>query len=119
MRSPPARLGGVATRTFYRIVRSNPPTLDDFTSNEAKGRPLRDTAPETRRLWSGLSVNATEAQARRRAKQYPMLGRYIAAVRIPESGSIHWERTTSVPGHHTIWGAPSELLHCVASVVPV
>jgi hypothetical protein len=106
-------------RAFYRIVRKNPPTADDFTSNAAKGRPLRDPSPETRRLWDGLSVNATEAQARRRARQYPVLGAYIAVLEIPVASSVRVERTTGVPGHHTMWGEPEELLRFVVRVVAV
>jgi len=49
--------------TFYRVIKRNPPSLDDFTSNQALGRVLRDPAPERQRLWSGISVNATESQA--------------------------------------------------------
>src|SRR5436190_12539075 len=73
------RLNGrsVMPGIFYRIVRGNPPTLDDFISNAAKGRPLRDSDPEARRLWDGISVQATEAQARRRVRQCPALGRYM------------------------------------------
>jgi hypothetical protein len=106
-------------RTFYRVVRQNPPALDDFTSNAAKGRPLRYPSPETARLWSGISVNATEAQARRRVRQYPMLGTHIARLAIRADSHIQIERTTRIPGHYTLWGDPAELLSCVTEVVPV
>jgi hypothetical protein len=105
-------------RSFYRIVRNDPPTQDDFTSNAAKGRPLRDTDPETRRLWDGISVQATEAQSRRRVRQYPLLGRYIARIELPADAPVRAERTTRIPGHYTLWGDPAALLRYVVAVMP-
>jgi len=109
----------VAVRAFYRVVRSDPPTLADFASNAARGRPLPDAAAETRRLWAGVSVNATEAQARRRARQYPALGAWIARLELPDEALVRAERTTRIPGHHTLWGDPAVLLDAVVAVVPV
>ena len=109
----------MAVRTFYRVVKTDPPALADFTSNAARGRPLPDPSPETRRLWAGLSVNATEAQARRRARQYPTLGAHIARLELPADAPVRVERTTRIPGHHTLWGEPAVLLGCVVAVVPV
>lgn len=106
-------------RAFHRIVRTNRPTTLDFTSNAALGRPLRDPSPEARRLWDGISVSATEAQARRRARQYPMLGRFIARLEIPDGAPVRVERTTRVPGHYTLWGDPAVLLWYVVAVQPV
>jgi hypothetical protein len=109
----------VAARTFYRVVKTDPPTLADFTSNAARGRPLLDPSPETRRLWAGLSVNATEAPARRRARQHPALGAWVACLELPAAAPVQIERTTRIPGHHTLWGEPAVLLGCVVAVVPV
>jgi hypothetical protein len=105
---------------FYRIVQSNPPTQSDFTSNEAKGVPAPNERPETRRLWRGLSVFATEAQARSKARQFPALGRYIARLEVSETAPLVWERTLrNSRGHHTLWGEPQTLLTLVRTVVPV
>ena len=104
-------------RTFYRIT-ANPPTLTDFTSAIARGRPSpRD--PEARRLFDGISVFATEGQARRKALDYPILGDHVARIELPDDSSVRIERTTTSRGHHTIWGEPALLLSCVVSVVPV
>ena len=54
--------------TLYRIVSSNPPTILDFLSNQAKGRRMPDHAPETVGLWDGLSTYATAD--RRGARHY-------------------------------------------------
>ena len=110
--------GGVA-RTFYRIVRTDPPTLGEFMSAQARGKPPPDDEPETLRLHDGLSAYATIAQARRKARASPVLGRYIARLEIPEGGPIRWERTLTSSGHHTIWGVPADLLRCVVLVEPV
>jgi hypothetical protein len=106
-------------RTFYRVVTTNPPTLIDFTSNAGKGKVLRRPDPEALLLWEGVSVSATEDQARLQARMTPWIGRYIAVLQIPEGGSIRWERTTRTRGHHTLWGEPADLLACVVSVMPL
>jgi len=72
-------------RSFFRVVSSNPPTLDDFLSHRARGIPLRN--PDEEDMWEGVSVQATEPQARRRAR-LPGFGRYIAELVIPEDGTI-------------------------------
>lgn len=105
-------------RTFYRIVRSNPPRLADFLSNVELGRPLpRD--PEAARLWSGISVNETERQARRRARGVPGLGDYLAELRLDEGPFVRMERTTRSRGHYTVWGDPVLLLRSVIRVLPI
>ena len=94
-----------------------PPALQDFLSDRARGRPVpRD--PELRRLHDGLSVYSTLAQARRKARAFPVLGRFIAVVRRPADASITAERTIpGSAGHHTLWGDAETLLDCVESVV--
>jgi hypothetical protein len=105
-------------RTLYRIVRSNPPTLADFVSNVGMGRPLPQD-PEAARLWSGISVNETEAQARRRARGLSNLGDYLAELRLEEGPFIRAERTTRSRGHYTtVWADPALLLSRVVRVLP-
>ena len=106
-------------RVFFRIVRTNTPSPWDFTSNEARGMILRDPTPETRRMWSGISVYDTLNRARRLAARRPELGRFIAAVRIPDDAPVVIERTGSRAGHHTIWGDPGRLLGWVVGIEPV
>jgi hypothetical protein len=104
-------------RTCYRIVRSDPPTVEDFRSAAARGRIPPDANAEDRRLLAGVSVYRTEAQARRKARQYPALGAFIAELALPPQ--LVAERTTPSPGHHTLWAPPEALLACVVRVVPV
>jgi hypothetical protein len=104
-------------RFFYRIVRTNPPTLSDFTSNLGQGKQI-PADPELAAVWDGLSVQSTLAQARRRRKTSPVLGSFIAVIRVPTDGSVRYERTLSSAGHFTIWGDSAQLSGLVVSVEP-
>lgn len=106
-------------RTFYRIVRTDPPTLTDFTSAKMLGKVRPTDDLEALRLADGLSVFRTEAQAQRHARRMPMLGVYIAEVATPSDAPVRSERTLRTPGHHTLWGSPAFLLACVRRVVAV
>jgi len=106
-------------RTFHRIVLSNPPTLADFRSDKAKGK-QRPTDPAKLHLYEGRSVYATLAQAHRKALDFPLLGEYIAELRVSETEEVRVARTVmGSRGHHTIWGDPADLLGTVTTVVPV
>src|SRR5688572_10072430 len=94
---------------FYRLVRSNPSTLDDYLSNKAKGIPMARPDPEVALLWDGISVYATETQARNQAKAKPWLGAYIAELAISEGDPITFRRTGTGRGHHTLWGQAADL----------
>ncbi len=105
-------------RTFYRIIISATPDLGDFTSAKALGRsPPSD--PTLARLWDGISVFATEAQAISKAKAYHWLGEFVARLEFATDAQIRWERTLRGRGHFTLWAEPSVLLACVVSTVPV
>lgn len=109
----------MASRVFYRIVATDPPTLDDFTANQAKGKAPPNDDPLTLWVWDGISVYATYAQARRKARDFPRLGRYISKLEIPEGAPLRVERTfRRSPGHHTVWGEPATLLRYLVAVVP-
>ena len=104
---------------FYRLVRSNPATLDDFTSQQAKGIPMARPDPEVALLWGGISVYATETQARNQGRAKPWLGAYIAELTISEDDPITFRRTGTGRGHHTLWGEPSDLQARVTRVSDV
>lgn len=78
-----------------------------------------DERVETLHVWSGVSVYATAAQARRMARRYTGHGDYVATMRITSGGRIHAERTLGRPGHHTLWASPSDLLASVVAVEPL
>jgi hypothetical protein len=106
-------------QAFYRIVKTDPPTLADFLSLKALGRPLRHPTARALRLWDGLSVYQTAEQACALAGASPSLGGYIAELRIPASGPIQYELDTGRFGHCTLWGDPADIMNLVVSVVRV
>jgi hypothetical protein len=101
---------------LYRIVLTDPPTLDDFASDEALGIPAIGHDPERLRLRGGISAYGTENQARRKARDYPHLGRHIAVLDVLDVGLLRVERTTRSRGHHTLWGDPEAILACVVAI---
>ena len=106
------------TRKFYRNVKSKPPTIEDFFSYKALGIPApRDL--QRLALWNGISVYATEAQARGLARRIPAVGGYIAEIELPDDLGLRIERTGPGRGHHTVWGEPGALLDRVVAVRPV
>lgn len=104
-------------RVLYRIVKTNPPTVADFTSNQALHRGPRRITAEVLRLWDGISTHDSPQQSRQMAGLFPLLGSYIAELRIPAGAPVRCERTLTSEGHYTLWGEPLVLLACVVSVV--
>src|SRR4051794_27406115 len=104
-------------RLFYRIVRTNPATLEDFISNAARGRPQPDD-PNDARVWDGLSAYSTAAWARRKQRASPALGDFVAVLRVPLDGTVRVERTRG-GGHYTLWAEPSGLLALVTAIEPI
>lgn len=102
-------------QVFYRVVATDPPTRRDFQSHRDLGIPLRN--PDDQELWRGVSVQATEQQARKRAR-LPSFGRYVAELLILDDRAIASRRTGRQPGHYTLWGDPNDLLACVVRTIP-
>lgn len=99
----------------YRIVEGEPVTLRDFKSNRDKGemqrwRQAREDAIE----YLGISVFATEEQAREMAARFPRIGNGVAAVSL--SDDMRFARTRRTPGHHTAWGAPEAFLEAASLI---
>lgn len=115
-----------ADRRFYRIVRTNHPTEEDFKSHAASGkippRAIQEDA-ELLRSWELVSVFDTEDGARRvaRASRDMRLGRYIAELVIASEGqdAIVIEKTRGSHGHHDIMAAPATLLALIVRIIPV
>jgi hypothetical protein len=102
---------------FHRLIKQEQPHLDDFLSNDAKGHPPPDD-PIKRAAWDGISAYRTLAQARRKRRTSPILGTFIAVIRVLPDDPITAERSFG-PGHFTLRGAPHLLLSRVVSVEPV
>ena len=105
--------------TFYRIVKTDPPTEADFLSYRALGIPLRRDTPELRRSWEGVSVYDTMEAALAIVVQFPRIGRFIAELSLAENGPVRFEQTSVNPRHYDLWGDASDMLVAVVRVVPV
>lgn len=106
-------------RTMFRIVRTNPPTLDDFLSYAEQGvEPMRPLTADEAHRWLGLSVydslDRARGQARRRRGQ---LGWFVSRLELPDDIVI--EQTGANTAHHTIWGDPDAFLAAVRHTVDV
>ena len=100
-------------RMFWRIVRGPTPTLDDFRPNKELGKPLRD--PAMHREWaSGVSVydSLDHATARVRIARY-RLGRWLAAIAVPEDEAIEVVQSGRDEHHFTLYSSPEQLLRLV------
>jgi hypothetical protein len=108
--------------TFFRVIVGPDPAPDDFKSAKQLGKPP-PVRPEQHTLWDGLSVNATEQQARKKALSLREIGHpigdYIAEVEVPDGFGFSVSRTTSSPGHHTVWGPIHLLVGYVRRVTSV
>ena len=105
--------------TFYRVVKTSPPTERDFLWHLALGRRIRNPTPAVLRDAAGVSVTLTTDGARSLVEDFPQMGSFIAAVEIEEDGPIGYEQTGLYPEHYTLWGEPADLLARVRSVVAV
>ena len=95
--------GSALEGLLYRIVLRCPPTLDDFCSYEAVGRPY-----DRRDYFRGLGVSMYTSRRRAIvvARRFD-LGRGVASLEL-RAAAIAWTRTGG-PAHVTVW-APPELL---------
>ena len=107
-------------RTFYRILKSPVPTVDDFKSPAALGREPREPNPSaaTLRSFQGVSVLDTPAHARAWVERFKgRLGEYVAELTIPDE-LLRDYKGPNAKGHVDLFGVPPEaLLSCVASIV--
>lgn len=110
--------GRVLYRVLHRTVKADPPTLDDFKSNKARGEDPRGPEIEDHSIWDAVSMSDTFQRALKRARRFPQHGMFIAEVSIPE-GSMIVARPTLGRGHYSVHGAPDALLGCVTRVIPV
>ncbi len=100
---------------FYRITRTDTPTVNDMRSHVELGIPLRRDDPESRRRASGISLFDSLEQARRQARGKPWLGNaFIAELEIPQD-RFQIEKTGG-RGHYTLWGNPHAILSYVRRI---
>ena len=103
--------------TVYRIVKTPEPTRDDFLSDGARGKRPRDDTEEAVRRHGGFSVWTIEEHALAMAKRFPVLGGYIAYVKLPAGATL--EPFPGTWDHQTAYGDPDAFLASVVRVVRV
>jgi hypothetical protein len=126
--SPDARAGRPAAtgntvgeasgiRSFYRVAKSYPPTEDDYrTRKDRQGDPPAHVPEAVRRSWDALSAFDSEEGARRQARRFPRLGRFIVRYDIPPGAGVSFEQTLG-PGHYDLRGDKFELHRYLADFV--
>jgi hypothetical protein len=105
-------------QTFYRIVKSAPPTLQDFMSFQELGKqPRNPDDPEVVRRGDKVSVWGEEQRAHQWARLHPRLGRYIARLDLPDASTVPAE-ASGPAGRYSLAATAEELRRYVTSVVP-
>src|SRR6266704_2435946 len=67
-----------APRTFYRVVKNDPPTIEDFLPHRARRPPpSRNPTPAQLASWNAVSTYVTEEGARDQALAVRVAGRSI------------------------------------------
>jgi len=104
---------------FYRIVSSNSPTVDDFTSNAARGKPPRGMEKADPGLYRSISVYMQLSDAIDTQHRYPTLGSHIAEMEFADDDQdIALYRVSSPPSsHRSLQGEPAAFLRCVRRVI--
>ncbi len=88
-----------ASGPYVRIVRSNPPTAEDFVTHRESGK-LRK-APEC--LRAGLSTFLTLADAERMTMLLPVLGDHLAVGQLGADYGRSMLTQGRQPTHTTLW----------------
>lgn len=97
-------------RTYFRIVRGEEPTVEDFWSLRAQGKALSDPAIE--REWAeGISVFDDFDRACAVSRRYGFShGSYVVAVVVPNDADIEIRKTFRDRHHYTIYAEPERVL---------
>ena len=104
-------------RRLFRIVHSPDAPWQDFVSDEAKCAPPRPEQRRDMRLYRGISMLSSLTAARRRVRDFPVLGSWIAELRFPEVDYLELRKTLG-PSHYTVIGLPRILASLVRRVHP-
>lgn len=92
--------------TLYHGCESNPATQEDFIPHARSARPRKQAMARNGGCMAfGLSVWATEADARHAQELFPYAARWhiFRGDVKPEDGRIAPTPTASQPAHHTFW----------------
>jgi hypothetical protein len=107
---------------LFRIVKassaSEEATIDSLRSHYELGMIPRTATVRPAVLNMALSMYRNQELARKAARQWPRIGRYIAELELV-SGKGFNIADTGHPGHVSVWGDPLELLERIVDIVPV
>lgn len=108
-------------RFLYRIVKTNPPTEEDFTSNFERGLPGSGSELHNPDIHKGISVFGDLEDALRRRELRPeRFGNYLAEIEWPEDDPlVVMLRPPRNPrsSHRTLLGEPRAFLRLVRRVL--
>lgn len=99
----------------HRVIKGPRPTREDFLSDKARNKRLRDRSAEAIAHHEGFSVWRSETRMRDVARRFPGLGTHIAELELPPGISVLPFRTD--PAHLTVLGDPDALLELVVRVM--
>ncbi len=105
-------------RIFLTADPDDPAFLDSLRSNAELGDEPRGFEVTYPLLHIGISTYRTRAAAEEKARQFPKLGRYAAAIQLPGGVGLTfaaWGRR----GHLTVWGDVDVLAAAITAVEPV
>lgn len=101
-------------RSFFYLVKTNPPTRDQFRSYYETGLVPANASERQIELLKGVSMWATEAQTRALTARMRERYDYVAEVAIPEG--VRVTRQGRSQGHHNVYASPEELVRWVVRV---
>lgn len=101
----------------YRLIKGPRPAREDFLSDKARQKRLRERSPETLAHHEGLSAWRSLARIRELVRRFPMLGTHIAELELPPGTTLLPFRED--PEHLTVVEDPDVLLGLVIRVMPV
>jgi hypothetical protein len=108
------------SRQLFRVVKSHPPTLDDFLSQsqvQPRRMPPANATAEELRLHRAVSHQTTLAGARALAHKFPQMGGFVAELAVHSDLPI--EIGPERKRHVNVWGEPEVLLACVVKTFRV
>ena len=106
----------VVARQFYRIVRSQYPSLDDFRSLGDEGK-VCVSARRYRECAEGVSVFDDFRHACDLARTYDFRrGRFVATLTVPDDGSVEFAKTFGVHHWTIYYGSPESILALIDGV---
>jgi hypothetical protein len=110
---------GQRTRRFYYLLKTDPPTREQFLSYHAQGKAKPPLKPRQIDRYKSISVWETPQQARDCAAGMSEDFKFIAALDVPDDAPVV---RIGRPGHHEIrddHATPERLQSWVAEIVPV